>query len=51
MLFRSELAAVGGFGELVEEAEDFPTGDQRGESAQLGENPFQLGGVGVLGLL
>src|ERR1035438_4450059 len=46
-----ELAAVGGFGELVEEAEDFPTGDQGGESAQVGEDPVHLGGVGVVGLL
>jgi hypothetical protein len=36
---------------LVAEAEDFPTGDQGRERVQVGEDPFEFGGVGVVGLL
>ena len=46
-----KLASLGGFGELVAEAEDFPTGDQGRERVQICEDALEFSGVGVVGLL
>ena len=46
-----ELAPLGGFGELVAQSQDLPTGDQRRKRAQVGQHPLQFGRVGVVGLL
>ena len=42
---------IGGFGQLVAQAQDFPTGDQRRQRAQVRQHPLQFSQVGVVGLL
>ena len=46
-----EAGAGGGFGELVAQVHDLPTGHQRRQLAQLGQHALERGGVGILGLL
>ena len=48
---QNEALAGDGLGELLAEAHDFPTGDERRQLAQLAEDAVEGGGVGVLGLL
>ena len=48
---QDELAPFGGFGKLVAQAQDFPTGDQRRKRTQIGQDPFHFGRVCVFGLL
>ena len=48
---QDELAPLGGFGQLVAQAQDFPTGDQRRQRTQIGQDPFHFGRVCVFGLL
>ena len=48
---KNELAPLRGFSKLVAQVEDFPTGDERRQRAQIGQHPCHFGRVSILGLL